>query len=242
MFVADHPDWKQGIPRNTLLMASNGTLWKIAELKETDDIGDFKEFDWREHPELFFPKEMIKPNFERSKKIMFVADHPTQKPDENNVPKIEVKEPFPPGTSKCPFDDSVAAMLDGVEAAKQFAAKKKENDKVNNPSHYTYGKWEVIDILRGMLTPEQLEGFLLGNVLKYTFRYSHKNGSEDLRKAGVYLGWLTELVASWEQGDYFCFSGYDDHCQAVTEKTNDKSTMTGDPVHGYTFHREDAKK
>ena len=74
-----------------------------------------------------------------------------------------------------------------------------EHDNVNNPSHYTFGNIEVIDILRDKLTPEQLEGFLLGNVLKYAFRYRHKNGAEDLRKCGVYLGWLTEHVASLEE-------------------------------------------
>jgi len=168
--------------------------------------------------------------------------------DGANVPKIEVKE----------HDDSIAAMLEGLEAAKQFAAGIKENDKVNNPSHYTYGKWEVIDILRGMLTPEQFEGFLLGNVLKYVFRYSHKNGSEDLRKAGVYLGWLTELVATWEKEEAEFNAAEDDtkkytfvnrdngmvfgfQMQAVTEKDENGSVMTGDPVHGYTIHKEDSK-
>lgn len=165
-------------------------------------------------------------------------------------------------------DDAVASMAAGLEAVKHYVAEKKENDKVNNPSHYTYGQWEVIDILRGMLTPEQLEGFLLGNVLKYVFRYSHKNGSEDLRKADVYLGWLAELVKSWEdeeakenaaeigeeepetEDDTKKYTFFDPkngtvlefHLQAITEKGENGSVMTGDPIHGYTIHKEDTKE
>ena len=60
-------------------------------------------------------------------------------------------------------DDAVASMAAGLEAVKHYVAEKKENDKVNNPSHYTYGQWEVIDILRGMLTPEQLEAISGGS-------------------------------------------------------------------------------
>jgi hypothetical protein len=37
------------------------------------------------------------------------------------------------------------------------------------------------------MTPEQFEGYLLGNVIKYISRYRHKNGIEDLRKAKVYI-------------------------------------------------------
>lgn len=56
-----------------------------------------------------------------------------------------------------------------------------------NPDHYRTGGLEVIDILKAKLTPDQLEGFLIGNVLKYTIRYPHKNGVEDLKKAQWYL-------------------------------------------------------
>ena len=66
------------------------------------------------------------------------------------------------------------------------------NDAVNNPSHYTQGGIEVIEILRQKLTKEEYEGFCKANVLKYIFRSDHKNGVEDLQKAKVYLGWLIE--------------------------------------------------
>lgn len=68
--------------------------------------------------------------------------------------------------------------------------RKAERDLVNKPSHYTYGGLETIDIMRAKMTPEQFEGYLLGNVMKYIMRYQYKNGLEDLRKARVYLNWL----------------------------------------------------
>lgn len=59
--------------------------------------------------------------------------------------------------------------------------------------HYTVGGLEVIDILKAKMTAEQFEGFLLGNVFKYLFRYRHKGDRlDDLLKAQTYLGWLIE--------------------------------------------------
>ena len=43
-----------------------------------------------------------------------------------------------------------------------------EKDQVNQPSHYQLNSnRQVIDILAETLTPEELRGFVLGNVLKY---------------------------------------------------------------------------
>ena len=71
-------------------------------------------------------------------------------------------------------------------------------DTVNHPDHYTAGGMEVIDILQAKLTPEQFKGFLIGNVLKYTFRFDKKNGTEDIKKAQWYLA---KLQATQEGGD-----------------------------------------
>lgn len=60
-------------------------------------------------------------------------------------------------------------------------------DNVNQPSHYKTGGIETIDYLKAKLTKDQFDGFLLGNVLKYTSRFQHKNGIEDLKKAEWYL-------------------------------------------------------
>lgn len=66
------------------------------------------------------------------------------------------------------------------------------NDKVNHPSHYTFGDIEVIDYIRDKLSPEEFRGYCEGNVLKYVSRWRHKGGIEDLKKAQVYLNWMIE--------------------------------------------------
>lgn len=60
-------------------------------------------------------------------------------------------------------------------------------------AHYCQGDIETIDYIRDQLTPEQYEGYLRGQVIKYISRYPHKGGVDDLYKAQTYLGWLIEL-------------------------------------------------
>jgi len=63
-----------------------------------------------------------------------------------------------------------------------------EYDNVNKPRHYNSSgvmcecgrQIECIDVVRN-------KGFNIGNVIKYLWRYEHKNGLEDLRKAEWYL-------------------------------------------------------
>ena len=65
----------------------------------------------------------------------------------------------------------------------QENVRKVENDPVNSPAHYTYGKIEVIDYI----LDKELD-FCLGNVIKYVSRAGHKNNAlEDLQKAAKYL-------------------------------------------------------
>jgi len=74
----------------------------------------------------------------------------------------------------------------------EVVAVEKKEDKVNHPSHYTFGSIEVIDYIRDKMTPDEFQGYCMGNILKYVSRHKHKNGVEDLKKAQVYLGWLIE--------------------------------------------------
>ena len=62
----------------------------------------------------------------------------------------------------------------------------KEKNAVNNPPHYTTGGIECIDAMQAMLSREEFIGYLRGNIFKYQWRYKHKNGVEDLRKADWY--------------------------------------------------------
>lgn len=60
-------------------------------------------------------------------------------------------------------------------------------DNVNNPAHYGSGNIECIEYIKDSLTKEEYEGYLMGNVKKYTHRWRYKNGTEDLKKARWYL-------------------------------------------------------
>ena len=66
-------------------------------------------------------------------------------------------------------------------------------DNVNHPTHYTFGKYEVIDIIKDQLSDEQFKGYCLGNAMKYICRCQHKGKfKEDLEKAVWYLNRLTK--------------------------------------------------
>lgn len=60
-------------------------------------------------------------------------------------------------------------------------------DNINHPSHYTYGKMEVIEVIDAFNC-----NFEQGNIIKYVLRYKHKNGIEDLKKAQWYLDHLIQ--------------------------------------------------
>ena len=67
-----------------------------------------------------------------------------------------------------------------------------EYDNVTTPEHYTFGNVQLKDAWKACMSKEAFCGLLKGNVLKYVWRYEHKNGVEDLKKARQYLNWLIE--------------------------------------------------
>jgi hypothetical protein len=63
-----------------------------------------------------------------------------------------------------------------------------KEDMVNSPSHYTQGSIECIDAIAQVVKDLQgMEAMCTGNVIKYLWRWKHKNGVEDLKKAQWYL-------------------------------------------------------
>lgn len=67
-------------------------------------------------------------------------------------------------------------------------------NEIEHPSHYTSGDVECIEGIRAALGNEGFEAYCAGNVIKYVWRYRHKGGLADVRKAAKYLGWLAEGV------------------------------------------------
>lgn len=68
-----------------------------------------------------------------------------------------------------------------------------QHDVVNRPKHYNSGGIECIDAIAASMTQEQFIGYLKGNVIKYNWRFEHKNGVEDLEKAKWYLDKLIKV-------------------------------------------------
>ena len=71
-----------------------------------------------------------------------------------------------------------------------------------SPGYYAAMAQQPIDVIRANLSPEQLTGFYLGNVIKYVLRFNvnpalsgthGKGGLADLKKARDYLDWLIDL-------------------------------------------------
>ena len=60
--------------------------------------------------------------------------------------------------------------------------------------HYVNMGVQPWDAMKSWLTPEQFQGFLQGNAIKYLARWQSKGGVEDLRKARHYLDKLLEEV------------------------------------------------
>lgn len=92
------------------------------------------------------------------------------------------------GVAECPFFTTQNSPWfdDIAEHYKNQINDEPKNDPVNHPSHYTQGGIECIDALQAACE-DKFEGYLQGNIIKYVWRYRHKNGVEDLKKARWYL-------------------------------------------------------
>lgn len=70
-----------------------------------------------------------------------------------------------------------------------------ESKNPTNPSHYKQGKVECIDAIESALVGKKgIEASLVGNIIKYLWRYEEKNGVEDVEKAKWYLEKLLEKL------------------------------------------------
>lgn len=66
-------------------------------------------------------------------------------------------------------------------------------DNVNHPSHYETNGIECIDAMEAAQDVSAVQNFCICNAFKYIWRYKHKNGAEDIKKAVWYLNKWLEL-------------------------------------------------
>lgn len=71
-------------------------------------------------------------------------------------------------------------------------------DPVNHPEHYTKGNVECLDAIKSALG-KNYKYYVQGNLIKYIWRFDHKNGLQDLLKAQFYLNDLIHNYDDPEQ-------------------------------------------
>lgn len=70
-------------------------------------------------------------------------------------------------------------------------------DAINHVAHYNAGKIECIDAMEAAIVGQTaFEGAMSSTALKYIWRWKHKNGVEDVKKAVWYLN---RLIAHLEK-------------------------------------------
>lgn len=68
------------------------------------------------------------------------------------------------------------------------------NTNTNVDGHYKKAAMQPIEVMQAVMTQEQFEGFLLGNIIKYRMRMDFKGQKEeDRRKANLYAYWLLQV-------------------------------------------------
>jgi hypothetical protein len=85
--------------------------------------------------------------------------------------------------------------VDSLQSRVNDSNLKEMFDTVQRPAHYNQSGIECIDAIAASMTPAEFQAYLKGNVQKYLWRYQHKNGVEDCRKAQWYLDRLVKELS-----------------------------------------------
>jgi hypothetical protein len=84
-------------------------------------------------------------------------------------------------------------VIDLNEMAKEFDCTFARNHQVAG-EHYTSKSIQPWDFMQAVMSEEQFEGYIRGNVIKYIARYPEKGGKIDVEKARHYIDKLLELL------------------------------------------------
>ena len=96
------------------------------------------------------------------------------------------------------FEPKEEEVLRGITAESLNFEEAPKSDAVNHPSHYNRYSREVIESIKGLCTPEEFRGYLKGNIIKYSARYSGKGGVQDIDKLAKYTQFLKEFEIEME--------------------------------------------
>jgi hypothetical protein len=97
--------------------------------------------------------------------------------------------------AECAVDERAAQRKPSI-TLEDYARMEREEEAITSPAHYKVCEGlEVVDMIRAVLTPEQLRGHYIATIIAYRMRAGKKTMSpmEDLGKAHVYEQWLAEM-------------------------------------------------
>lgn len=95
-------------------------------------------------------------------------------------------------------------------------------DNVNHPQHYEgHTSLECIDVMEVAFGTETVAHFCLCNAFKYLWRYKHKNGLEDLKKAEWYLNRYSMITGMFDEQYFKLKELCDEAKQEQTETGHD---------------------
>lgn len=109
------------------------------------------------------------------------------------------RQPCPSETAHDPHDYTPYGVAQRFHCPGVDAIVRREDEAYNHPQHYggEDNPYETIKVLANWLTEEQMQGFTLGNAIKYVSRAGKKDPTktvEDLKKARWYLDYeITRL-------------------------------------------------
>ena len=78
-----------------------------------------------------------------------------------------------------------------------------QKEEINHPDRYKSGKFECIKVMVDVFGADAVKHFCILNTFKYVWRFEHKNGVEDIKKAIWYLNEYVKLDEGYydELGD-----------------------------------------
>lgn len=112
----------------------------------------------------------------------------------------EIKRVLHDGSYQVDFGKHGVFKLHDDMLEEAGAAVDKTNDAVQHPSHYTQGKVECIEALESATAGlTGIEAVCTANAIKYLWRYKHKNGVQDVKKAQWYINHLIKHLEGEEK-------------------------------------------
>lgn len=149
------------------------------------------------------------PADDQAETVEMVQEETENEEGDDDLPTIELNCPPAASVMVEQLDEKHLAEIEQLKADRHALLQTIERavdegyDPVNHPAHYTAGKIECIDAIEAATTG--LTGgvaYCTGAAIKYLWRWSRKNGVEDLKKARWYINRLIEeLETGYTQTD-----------------------------------------